>query len=174
MAENVDLAKTFEAIGGTSMPSDGHSLLPAMSGVTPPDWRNAILVEHHGPDLDGGGDTDPDSQDQLSGNPPSYEAMRTPDYLYVEYRDDEREFYDLRTDPYELHNIVSSLTPGSARRAARGADADWRTATPATPAGRPGTWRRTRRCRRRRTPRRGESPSPYRGLYDPLRSVKAL
>jgi N-acetylglucosamine-6-sulfatase len=111
MAENVDLAKTFEAIGGTFMPSDGHSLLPLMGGVTPADWRNAILVEHHGPDLDGGSDTDPDSQDRLSGNPPSYEAMRTPDFLYVEYRDDEREFYDLRTDPFELHNIASSLGP---------------------------------------------------------------
>jgi N-acetylglucosamine-6-sulfatase len=112
MSENVDLAKTFEAIAGTAMPSDGHSLLPVMAagGETPFDWQNAILVEHHGPDLDGGGDTDPDSQDHLSGNPPSYEAMRTPGFIYVEYRDDEREFYDLRTDPYELHNVVSSLS----------------------------------------------------------------
>ncbi|HEY4993753.1 MAG TPA: sulfatase [Nakamurella sp.] len=112
MAENIDLAKTFEEIGGTAMPSDGHSLLGVMGGAIPFDWRNAILVEHHGPDLDNGGDTDPDSQDHLSGNPPSYEAMRTPDFLYVEYRDDEREFYDLRSDPYELHNIVSSLSAG--------------------------------------------------------------
>ena len=115
MAENIDLAKTFEQIGGTSMPSDGHSLLGVMGGGVggvPFSWRNAILVEHHGPDLDNGGDTDPDSQDHLSGNPPSYEAMRTPDFLYVEYHDDEREFYDLRSDPYELHNIVSSLSAG--------------------------------------------------------------
>ncbi len=118
MAENVDLAKTFEGIAGTAMDSDGHSLLPVMGGVTPADWRNAILVEHHGPDLDGGGDSDPDSQDHLSGNPPSYEAMRTPHYLYVEYRDDEREFYDLRTDPYELHNLVSSLSAAQLARAA--------------------------------------------------------
>jgi N-acetylglucosamine-6-sulfatase len=114
MSENVDLAKTFEEIAGTATPSDGHSLLPVMSagGETPFDWRNAILVEHHGPDLDGGGATgaDPDSQDRLSGNPPSYEAVRTPNFIYVEYRDDEREFYDLRTDPYELHNVVSSLS----------------------------------------------------------------
>jgi N-acetylglucosamine-6-sulfatase len=115
MAENIDLAKTFDEIGGTAMPSDGHSLLGVMGGGVggvPLNWRNAILVEHHGPDLDNGGDTDPDSQDHLSGNPPSYEAMRTPDFLYVEYRDDEREFYDLRSDPYELHNIVSSLSAG--------------------------------------------------------------
>ncbi|MGI8714734.1 MAG: sulfatase family protein [Solirubrobacteraceae bacterium] len=110
MTENTDLAKTFEGIGGTSMPSDGHSLLPALGGPTPADWRNAILVEHHGPDIDGGSDTDPDSQDQLSGNPPTYEAMRTPNFLYVEYRDDERELYDLQSDPFELHNIASSLS----------------------------------------------------------------
>jgi N-acetylglucosamine-6-sulfatase len=109
-AENVDLAKTFEEIGGTTMPSDGHSLLGVMGGGIPLDWRNAVLVEHHGPDLDDGGDTDPDSQDHLSGNPTSYQAMRTPDFLYVEYRNDEREFYDLRTDSYELHNIVSGLS----------------------------------------------------------------
>jgi N-acetylglucosamine-6-sulfatase len=110
MAENIDLAKTFEEIGGTTMASDGHSLLGLMGGGIPLDWRDAVLVEHHGPDLDDGGDSDPDSQDHLSGNPPSYEAMRTPDFLYVEYRNDEREFYDLRTDPYELHNIVARLS----------------------------------------------------------------
>ena len=49
MAENVDLAKTFAAIAGTSMPSDGHSLMPLLHGEDPPDWRDAILVEHHGP-----------------------------------------------------------------------------------------------------------------------------
>jgi arylsulfatase A-like enzyme len=111
MTENVDLAKTFEGIAGTSMPSDGHSLLPLLGGAAPVDWRNAVLVEHHGPDLDDGADTDPDSQlNGKSGNPPSYEAMRTPDFLYVEYRDDERELYDLRTDPYELRNLASSLS----------------------------------------------------------------
>jgi N-acetylglucosamine-6-sulfatase len=111
MTENIDLAKTFEGIAGTSMPNDGHSLLPLLSGVTPVDWRDAVLVEHHGPDVDDGGDRDPDSQlNGKGGNPPSYEAMRTSDFLYVEYRDDERELYDLRTDPYELDNIAPSLT----------------------------------------------------------------
>ena len=37
--------------------------------------------------------------------------MRTPGYLYVEYADGELEFYDLRRDPFELHNIASSLNP---------------------------------------------------------------
>jgi arylsulfatase A-like enzyme len=107
MAENVDLAKTFAAIGGTTMPSDGHSLMPLLRGESPPNWRNAILVEHHGPVTN---PNDPDIQNDVSGNPPSYEAVRTTDFLYVEYRDGERELYDLRTDPYELHNLVSTTS----------------------------------------------------------------
>jgi arylsulfatase A-like enzyme len=108
MAENVDLAKTFAAIAGTRMPSDGHSLMPLLRGQDPSGWRDAILIEHHGPVMN---PDDPDIQNDLSGNPPSYEAMRTPDFLYVEYRNGQREFYDLRTDPFELHNIVSTLSP---------------------------------------------------------------
>jgi arylsulfatase A-like enzyme len=108
MVENTDLAKTFAAIGGVDVPSDGHSLLPLLAGTTPADWRSAILVEHHGPDRSGG---DPDFQQPASGSPRSYEAMRTKRFLYVEYDDGEREFYDLRSDPFELHNIADTLTP---------------------------------------------------------------
>jgi N-acetylglucosamine-6-sulfatase len=107
MVENIDLAKTFGQIGGTDLPSDGHSLLSLFSGSVPADWRDAILVEHHGPDLGG---ADPDFQQPSSGNPRTYEAMRTHDLLYVEYNDGEREFYNLKTDPFELHNLAGSLT----------------------------------------------------------------
>jgi arylsulfatase A-like enzyme len=109
MAENIDLAKTFTAIGGTSLPSDGHSLLDVLHGVEPTDWRNAVLVEHHGPNLD---PLDPDFQYSASGNPITYEAMRTNRFLYVEYVNGEREFYDLATDPNELQNIAGQLPPG--------------------------------------------------------------
>ncbi len=108
MAENIDLAKTFAAIGATSLPSDGHSLLGVLDGETPADWRNAILVERHGPDLDS---SDPDAQAGPSGNPTSYEAMRTSRSLYVEYRDGERELYDLQRDPLSC----TTSQPGSHR-----------------------------------------------------------
>ncbi|MFZ1993839.1 MAG: sulfatase [Solirubrobacteraceae bacterium] len=109
LTENVDLAETFAQIGGTSLDTgDGRSLLGIIRGDIPSDWRNAILVEHHGPKPDR---NDPDEQTRSSGNPPSYEAMRTSDLLYVEYRDGEREFYDLRNDPNELDNLAASLSP---------------------------------------------------------------
>ena len=37
--------------------------------------------------------------------------MRTNRYLYVEYIDGEREFYELRRDPYELRNLAPRLAP---------------------------------------------------------------
>jgi N-acetylglucosamine-6-sulfatase len=107
MAENIDLAKTFTAIGGTALPGDGRSLLPLLRGTTPADWRTAILVEHHGPDLRG---LDPDFQQPASGSPRTYEAMRTHRLLYVEYDSGERELYDLLRDPFELHNLAARLT----------------------------------------------------------------
>ncbi len=108
MAENIDLASTFTSLAGIPFSSDGQSLTPLFKGgLAPPDWRDAILVEHHGPDY---AERDPDRQNFDSGNPPSYEAMRTKDFLYVEYANGQREFYDLRTDPYELDNVVGNLS----------------------------------------------------------------
>jgi N-acetylglucosamine-6-sulfatase len=107
LTENVDLAKTFTAIGGTTLASDGHTLMPLLHGHHAPNWRDAVLVEHHGArqPLD-----DPDFQPPTSGNPTTYEAMRTDRFLYVEYADGEREFYNLRRDPFELHNLAGRLT----------------------------------------------------------------
>jgi len=108
MSENIDLASTFAAIAGTHMRSDGHSLLRLFHGHPAAGWRDAILVEHHGGPMSV---LDPDYQQSPSGSPTTYEAMRTHRFLYVEYADGEREFYDLRTDPFELHNLARQLTP---------------------------------------------------------------
>jgi N-acetylglucosamine-6-sulfatase len=107
MSENIDLAKTFAQIGATNMSGDGHSLVPLFGGLTPATWRNAALIEHRGPDLR---PADPDFQQAPSGNPNTYEAMRANEFLYVEYSDGEREFYDLRNDPSELHNLAPTMT----------------------------------------------------------------
>ena len=109
-AQNIDLAKTFDAIAHAKpTPDDGVSLLPVWHGKTPATWQNAALIEHHGPTTN---PRDPDFQNFDSANPTSYEAIRTKQFLYVEYRDGQREFYNLRTDPYELHNVADKLTAG--------------------------------------------------------------
>lgn len=36
--------------------------------------------------------------------------MRARRFLYVEYNDGEREFYDLRHDPFELYNLARRLS----------------------------------------------------------------
>ena len=107
MAENIDLAPTFAEIAGAPLRSDGTSLVPLFSDQRPTAWQNAILVEHQGAR---GGDG-PDSQSNVSGNPPTYEALRTQTFLYVVYATGEREYYDLADDPDELQNLAGELTP---------------------------------------------------------------
>ena len=113
LAENVDLAPTFMRLAGRRPPRtvDGESLVPLLRGKAPAGWRDAVLVEHHHPPTPNG---DPDRQTSVSGNPPSYEAIRTSDELYVEYVDGEREWYDMRVDPGQLHNRYNEL-PAIAR-----------------------------------------------------------
>jgi len=107
IVENIDLCPTFAELAGAMAPSvDGHSLVALLHGQPITEWRRAALVEHHGPNKD---PTDPDLPAARSGNPTTYEAMRLPAALYVEYSDGGREYYDLKTDPDELRNIFASL-----------------------------------------------------------------
>ncbi len=115
MTENIDLCPSFEELAGAPIPPsvDGHSLLALLHGRRVPGWPREVLIEHHGRVLD---PEDPDLPIRGSGNPPSYEALRTPGSLYVEYVTGEREFYDLRRDPFELRNIAARLAPTRLRR----------------------------------------------------------
>jgi N-acetylglucosamine-6-sulfatase len=115
IAENVDLRPTFDALAGAPTPAnvDGRSLVPLLRGRYVAGWRQAALIEHHGPDID---PRDPDHPSLHGGNPTSYEALRTARGTYVEYRDGEREYYDRRTDPAERRNIVATLSPATLAR----------------------------------------------------------
>jgi N-acetylglucosamine-6-sulfatase len=110
IAENIDLYPTFVRLGqaGMSPLIDGKSLVPLLRGNPAPDWRDAALIEHHGPDF--GVEAGPDAPPPGSGNPLTYEALRLLHSIYVEYADGEREYYDLRTDPYELTNTYGKLS----------------------------------------------------------------
>ena len=109
VVENIDLCPTFtELTGAAPSPNvDGRSLVPLLQGQKPSDWRSAALIEHHGPRHE---PEDPDAPAVRSGNPPTYEAIRTRTEVYVEYADGDREYHDLVADPYELHNTFPSLS----------------------------------------------------------------
>jgi N-acetylglucosamine-6-sulfatase len=117
MGENIDLAETFAAIGGTARDGEGRNLLPILHGQHPRHWRNAILVEHHGPT---GPHDDPDFEPPASGNPGPYNAIRSQTFLYVAYTArrarGEIDFYDLRRDPFELHNVAGRLSRAQRRQ----------------------------------------------------------
>jgi len=115
LAENIDLNPTFVDLAGSPPASavDGRSLLPLLRGQQVPDWRQAVLIEHHHPPSK---KNDPDAADRASGDPPSYAAIRTADAAYVEYTDGEREYYDLAADPDELHNLAAT-PPGQLKTA---------------------------------------------------------
>ena len=109
LAENVDLAPTFEDLAGVPVPAtvDGRSLVPELLGRRDPDAPGAVLIEHHGPAPKNR--ADPDRAPDNAGNPPSYQAIRTANELYVRYGTGDREYHDLRTDPHELTNTWATL-----------------------------------------------------------------
>lgn len=108
MTSTIDLGPTISAALGASAPSwvDGRSLtdIIASGGQVPATWRNAVITES----LGRSGPEDPDYQAEA---PPQFAALRSKDYLFVVYRDGERELYDLHADPNELNNIASTADP---------------------------------------------------------------
>ncbi len=127
MVREVDLAPTFAALAGVTPPSfvDGRSFVAALTGAdrgAPPD----ALIEHfnstsslvtRAPDGSIVGDPDSETfpwpgvvQPRALPEPviPPYRALRTHQFLYVEYSTGERELYNLTNDPYEMNNIVAS------------------------------------------------------------------
>ena len=112
MASNVDLAPSFESLAGAAVgPTvDGVSLTGLWHGQSPADWQQAVLIEHHGPDDTPG---DPDAQNAKHADPPSYEAVRTANALYVRYASGEQEYYDTSTDSNELDNIAAKGVPSA-------------------------------------------------------------
>jgi arylsulfatase A-like enzyme len=104
MTSTIDLAPTFTSILGAQAPSwvDGRSLTDIIAtGQVPPTWRQATVSESLGTS----GPGDPDYQPQA---PPQYTSLRTRDWLFVVYRDGERELYDRKADPFEMNNIIAT------------------------------------------------------------------
>jgi N-acetylglucosamine-6-sulfatase len=109
MVLNNDFAPTFADLAGLPPPAsvDGRSfasLLDKTQGNDPASWRTAFEVRHWDDKQDA------PTYETVTAVPP-YRAVRTQRYLYVEYKAGERELYDLRKDPYELHSLHDSADP---------------------------------------------------------------
>ncbi len=109
MVLNNDFVPTFADLAGLPPPAsvDGRSfasLLDKRQGNDPASWRTAFEIRNW--------DNKKDEAFYRAVTPvPPYRAVRTKRYLYVEYEAGERELYDLRRDPYELHSLHDSADP---------------------------------------------------------------
>ena len=107
MAATIDLAPTIMSVLGGSAPAwtDGRSLVDVIAtGERPASWRTATISESLGTSGPGDPDYQPDA-------PPQFTALRTPEWLFVVYRNGERELYNLVNDPYETTNVIRSADP---------------------------------------------------------------
>lgn len=105
---NIDLRPTFADLAGAKPPAeaDGQSLTPLLAGETPARWRDAALIEHRDPATD---PADPDFEKDSINIPPTYDAIRTAGFTYVEYADGTREYYDNKADPDQTRNLAGTL-----------------------------------------------------------------
>lgn len=120
-ALNTDLAATVSAFAGITpgLAVDGRSLLPLLRNPFERNWRKRFLVEYLG-------------TVESSRVPPRvpFAAVRTtnlsqttpPDQFYVEWRDGlgSSEFYDLRTDRYQVSSQHANPAWGSVRNVLAG------------------------------------------------------
>lgn len=97
MTANIDLAPTLLHAAGVTpdprFPIDGRDLLDRS-------WHRPYLLTEHRKEHDHG----------LNTWAPTWASLRTPAWQYIEYfrgrRTVYREYYDLRSDPAELHNTL--------------------------------------------------------------------
>jgi N-acetylglucosamine-6-sulfatase len=98
MVQNIDLAPTVLESANIIIPDqiEGKSLVPLIKNPSK-EWRKSILIEYYSdivfPRIVNMG----------------YKAIRTERYKYIRYEElhSMDEMYDLKTDPFELKNVIT-------------------------------------------------------------------
>lgn len=97
LVQNIDIAPTFIELAGGNIPKDIHgmSLLPIFKGVEKKKWRTSLYYHYY--DYPG------------AHYVKRHYGIRTSRYKLIHFYDDinEWEFYDLKSDPYEMNNLYS-------------------------------------------------------------------
>src|SRR5215217_1414 len=91
---NHDIAPTLARMGGASIPAfvDGSSFLSLAQNPSTPWPRTAILSER-----------------ETNLDPPNrWDMLRMQGSNYTRYEDQQKEYYDLRLDPYQIHNALGA------------------------------------------------------------------
>lgn len=97
---NIDIAPTIATFTEVEAPiMDGASLEPLLRG-TETRARRAVLVEH----------LETVRADGRKPSVPSYCALRTARWLYVQYATREEELYSARDDPYQLRSLADDAS----------------------------------------------------------------
>jgi arylsulfatase A-like enzyme len=97
MALNIDLAPTLLSLTGVPVPPtmQGRSLAPLLKGARPP-WRDSFLIEYY--------------SDKVFPRivQMGYKAVRSRRWKYIHYLElnGMDELYDLKTDPFEMTNVI--------------------------------------------------------------------
>lgn len=92
LVSNLDLVPTVLEAAGAEMPNplDGTSLFPLFQSPKRTQWREDIMLEHHG----------------QYGQKHFQRQLRFGQYKYGAHLNDRHELYDLSADPYELDNRI--------------------------------------------------------------------
>jgi len=94
MALNLDFAPTFLDAAGLPAGADmqGRSLVPLLRGRAPANWRTSMYYRYY--------------HDPGHHNTRAHYGVRTMTHKLIYFwKKDQWELFDLRTDPYELHNL---------------------------------------------------------------------
>src|SRR6185295_7930140 len=104
-ALNIDIAPTLLELAGVAVPKaiQGRSLVPLLRNKQP-NWRHSFLIEYY---------SDTVFPRILHMG---YKAVRTGRWKYIHYLELEGmdELYDLKTDPYEMKNVIHHARYGKA------------------------------------------------------------
>jgi N-acetylglucosamine-6-sulfatase len=105
---NIDLAPTLLELAGVAVPNamQGRSLVPLLKGARHV-WRNSFLIEYY---------SDKVFPRMLQMG---YKAVRSQRWKYIHYLelDGMNELYDLKTDPYEMKNLIKEPKAATQLRA---------------------------------------------------------
>ncbi len=92
---NHDIAPTIADMANVQAPAfvDGRSVMPLAAGTTA--WPRTAILSIREPDLD---------------PPPRWEVLRMRTEKYIRFENGEKEYYDLRQDPYEVESKPGSVS----------------------------------------------------------------